>query len=351
MKTSILTKNECSAMRGIAIMAIMLHNYCHWLRGTVRENEYKFYADRAAGMWQALFSPDDLFLANMLSFFGHYGVPVFLFLSGFGLVLKYENPSCPRYSTYGFMRVHYLKLLRMMVPGFVFFIIIDIITPRSFHFYCDKIIEQGLMIINIFPEPNKWIWPGPYWFFGLMLELYLIYRLLLYRRSSWIVAVAIVVGFLAQVFCDPTGDTLNYLRYNAVGGILPFGCGILAARHLCGGGLSSFSRWQWCILTVVSSALVVVMSLYELSWYFTPVVVILATICLVKSLPDLLLHWSVWLGGISAAMFVTHPAMRKIFIPVSHRGDVYDGLMLYVIAAIGVAWVFEIIISKMKSEG
>ena len=29
-------------MRGIAIMAIMLHNYCHWLRGTVRENEYKF---------------------------------------------------------------------------------------------------------------------------------------------------------------------------------------------------------------------------------------------------------------------------------------------------------------------
>ena len=93
------------------------------------------------------------------------------------------------------------------------------------------------------------------------------------------------------------------------------------------------------------------MSLYELSWYFTPVVVILATICLVKSLPDLLLHWSVWLGGISAAMFVTHPAMRKIFIPVSHRGDVYDGLMLYVIAAIGVAWVFEIIISKMKSEG
>ena len=70
-------------MRGIAIMAIMLHNYCHWLNGTVRENEYKFHADRAAGMWQALTSPDDLFLANMLSFFGHYGVPVFLFLSGF----------------------------------------------------------------------------------------------------------------------------------------------------------------------------------------------------------------------------------------------------------------------------
>ena len=236
-----------------------------------------------------------------------------------------------------------------MAAGFVFFIIIDIMTPRSFHFYCDKIIEQGLMVINLFPEPNTWIWPGPYWFFGLMIELYLIYRLFIYRRSSWIVAALIAICFLAQVFCDPTGDTLNYLRYNAVGGILPFGCGILAARHLCGGSITSITRWQWALLTLVSSALVVVMSLYELSWYFAPVAVILATVCLVKSLPRWLLDWSVWLGGISAAMFVTHPAMRKIFIPVSHRGDVYDGLMLYVIAAIGVAWGVGLLILQIKN--
>ena len=95
----------------------------------------------------------------------------------------------------------------------------------------------------------------------------------------------------------------------------------------------------------------VVLRLYDLSWCFTRVVVCLASTCLAKSRPDLLFLGSVCLGGISAAMFVTHPAMRKIFIPVSHRGDVYDGLMLYVIAAIGVAWVFGIIISKMKSEG
>ena len=182
-----------------------------------------------------------------------------------------------------------------------------------------------------------------------MIELYLIYRLFIYRRSSWIVAALIAICFLAQVFCDPTGDTLNYLRYNAVGGILPSGCGILAARHLCGGSITSITRWQWALLTLVSSALVVVMSLYELSWYFAPVAVILATVCLVKSLPRWLLDWSVWLGGISAAMFVTHPAMRKIFIPVSHRGDVYDGLMLYVIAAIGVAWGVGLLISKIKN--
>ena len=348
-RKTILTKSECSAMRGIAIIAIILHNYCHMLRGTVRENEYKFFAERAARMWHALMSPDDLFLANMLSFFGHYGVPVFLFLSGFGLVLKYESDNSPKYRTMSFMRFHYLKLLRIMVPGFIFFIIIDIITPRSFHFYCEYIISQGLMIINLLPEPNVNIWPGPYWFFGLMLELYLIYRLLLYRRSSWFTVAAIVVCFIAQIPCDPQGDTLNYLRYNAVGGVLPFGCGILAARHLCGSRIEEITRWQWAALTLVASAMVVVMSLYELSWYWTPVVIVIATVCLVKSLPKWLSGWMVWFGGISAAMFVTHPAMRKIFIPVSHRGDTYDGLMLYVIAAIGVAWAMDKVIQRIAS--
>ena len=40
----LLSRKECSAMRGVAILAIMLHNYCHWLKGIVRENEYTWQA-------------------------------------------------------------------------------------------------------------------------------------------------------------------------------------------------------------------------------------------------------------------------------------------------------------------
>ena len=39
-----LTRKECSALRGIAILGIMLHNYCHWLRMAVKENEFTFSA-------------------------------------------------------------------------------------------------------------------------------------------------------------------------------------------------------------------------------------------------------------------------------------------------------------------
>ena len=40
----ILTRRECSAMRGIAILAIMLHNYCHFIGKIVKENEYMYQA-------------------------------------------------------------------------------------------------------------------------------------------------------------------------------------------------------------------------------------------------------------------------------------------------------------------
>lgn len=239
----ILTRNECSAMRGIAIIAIMLHNYCHFIGKIVKENEYMFQTVNNDRLWYALMHPDELLPVHLLSYFGHYGVPVFLFLSGFGLVLKYETSQRDRRAVGcdlrqgmnpcgvgRFLRYHYLKLLRMLIVGFTLFLMVDAVTPGRFAFHWDNVLAQLLMYINVLPEPDKIIWPGIYWFFGLMMELYIVYRLLIYRRSSWVVVALIVVCWLLQVFCDPDGDTLNRLRYNFIGGMLPFGLGILAAR-------------------------------------------------------------------------------------------------------------------------
>ena len=89
----ILTRRECSAMRGIAILAIMLHNYCHFIGRIVKENEYQYLEQNNTRLWQVLTNPDELLPVHLLSYFGHYGVPVFLFLSGFGLVMKYLSEA------------------------------------------------------------------------------------------------------------------------------------------------------------------------------------------------------------------------------------------------------------------
>ena len=91
MKEELLSRAECNALRGLAIAGIFLHNYAHWLGPIVKENEYQFFQRNVDWFNQVLIHPDANLLLHLLSFFGHYGVPVFLFLSAYGLVKKYEK--------------------------------------------------------------------------------------------------------------------------------------------------------------------------------------------------------------------------------------------------------------------
>ena len=47
-------------MRGIAILAIMLHNYCHFIGKIVKENEYMYQEVNNNRLWQVLTNPDEL---------------------------------------------------------------------------------------------------------------------------------------------------------------------------------------------------------------------------------------------------------------------------------------------------
>jgi hypothetical protein len=353
MKQELLSRAECTAMRGIAILAIVLHNYCHFIGKIVKENEYQFFTSNNDRLWHALTNPDELLPVHLLSYFGHYGVPVFLFLSGFGLVKKYEHGD--RVATLPFVRYNYLKLLRMLIVGFSLFIIVDMLTPGRFQFHWYNVVAQLAMYINVLPEPDRIIWPGIYWFFGLMIQLYIVYRLLIYRRNSWWVVGLITICWLLQAFCDPEGETLNRLRYNSIGGMLPFGLGIILARIPTLGmkcshvGNEMFPRWEYFAALLVSSGLIVAMCFWYQAWFWIPALIIIGTIALVKIMPKWMLSVITWIGSISAAMFVAHPIARKLFITVAWKQDIYDGLMLYVIATIALSWAVKQIIDRIPS--
>ena len=39
MNSAILSRPACNALRGLAIIGIFMHNYCHWLGPIVKEND------------------------------------------------------------------------------------------------------------------------------------------------------------------------------------------------------------------------------------------------------------------------------------------------------------------------
>ena len=178
-----------------------------------------------------------------------------------------------------------------------------------------------------------------------MLQLYLIYRVEIFRRSSWVVVFLIVLCWLVQAVCLPTSDTLNQLRYNSIGGILPFGLGILYARFEPKVPLSA------CYLLAIGSLVGIFLgSLHYQTWFVVPAFVCVFGLTFVRILPQVLQNSLAWVGSISAALFVSHPITRKIFIPISRQGDVYPGLVLYFLASIVVAIVFKRLIKLVSDE-
>ena len=360
-----LTRTECNALRGLAIIGIFLHNYCHWLRPVVKENEYQYIQRNVDNLYQVLQgSWDELFFFHILSFFGHYGVPIFLFLSAYGLTMKYEQklPTGPTNNQetqaplplFGFIKYHWLKLFRMMIVGFVAFTMVDNMTKGPHLYKVMDIVGQMGLFNNLLPHPDDVIWPGPYWFFGLMLQLYIVYRLLLYRRH-WLWNVGLIVLSLAiQLACDPESDALNRWRYNFIGGMLPFGAGLLYARSVRPWGTAT--NFVAFILSVLA---ILLMSFSYLTWYFVPLAICIASITFVKLISRLevaigckslsFMNILSWVGSISAALFVCHPITRKIFIPISKAGDYWTGLLLYTIASLCLAWLFKELMKKIPS--
>ena len=122
-----------------------------------------------------------------------------------------------------------------------------------------------------------------------------------------------------------------------VGGMLPFGMGVLYARHG-----RELSPRAYLALAAVSAAVVYFGSFAFQAWLWVPAFVVVGAVATVKLIPEKALTPMVWFGAMSSALFVVHPVTREIIIKMSYRGQVYTGLIVYVVASILLAWLFKL---------
>ena len=365
----LLSRTESAALRGIAILGIILHNYCHFLGFAVKENEYKFDSSRPMQFFDKLFSLDSDLFIHFFSFLGHYGVPIFLFISGYGLVKKYEahpqtgneNPSLREGHSVGFafIRKHFLKLFRLMIIGYLVFIGVYLLrhSDGAQVYSWDHVLTQLTMTINFFYfDPDHIIKPGPYWYFGLMLQLYILYILVIYRWRQNSLLIALAAGSILLEACfGNQQDWLNYIRYNFIGGLLPFCMGIWAARR---DPLSNSPEGEsnskpplgdvGCAL--ISALFVLFGGMYFWTWLIVPAFIATGAIATVKLLSackgilsplSALLSPLSWLGSISAMLFVMHPIARELIISHYRRIDIYGGILIYLLSSVALAMLLK----------
>ena len=346
---TLLSRSECNIMRGLAIIIIIINNFTHVLKGVFFDSELSYLWSSVEGFMNNLSHPDALLPLNILSFYCPYGVMLFIFLSGYGLTLKYEKDSTQSAPVKGFIANHYSKLFILQLKGLALYLMCFFLCFQ--HSIMDGTMAfQVLLVGNM--NPFQKILPGPYWFFGMIMEMYVIYRLIIYRRKD-IVAIALTVLSLVVMACtEPESPLLIYLRNNCFLAILPFCMGVLAARHLDRRFLS-LDKPLVCLGWFAVAFILLTLSKFNFySWLFMPIFIVATAVTLVKMISKvrLLDNTFSWLGAMSGMLFVVHPAVRDILIArTNESGAYYTMTFIYLAITFGLSIMLKPLISGKKS--
>lgn len=334
-RESLLSRSECNIMRGLAILVIITNNFGHLVNGVHPDNEFTYDYANVRGFLDSLLHLNSLFPLELLSFYSPFGVMLFIFLSGYGLTLKYEYGNGQSVSSMHFIKDHYIKLFSMQAKGLALFLVFFIMYDVNVIVYFGPFVKQLLMIENLSLEHI--IIPGPYWFFGMIMEVYIIYRLIFYKRSSWLMMSIVALSLFVMALLNPVGELLYYLRINFCLALLPFSLGVLAARHW---GAYSFifeSKMRVILLFVISFLLLTLCKFNFYSWLFMPVFIVTTSVSFVILLSRMNFFASLfgWVGGLSGVLFVVHPSLRQILIErANESGHYYSVVFVYLFLTI-----------------
>ena len=139
------------------------------MHGAIFENEFMYQSWHVSKLLDYLSHPDERLPLQLFSFFGHYGVVIFVFLSAYGLEKKYGRTT-KEVRPLPFIWTHYLKLLSMCIVGYAAYLLLNafyVSYPASTIF---GVLSQLTMLCNLQICSFDTFAPGPYWYFGLMLD-------------------------------------------------------------------------------------------------------------------------------------------------------------------------------------
>ena len=330
------TKRDTAILKGFGILCIVFHNYFHWLLPSPGENEFSFSPDRLFRFFDLLVNEPGELVNTLFSYFGHYGVQVFLLVSGFGLtvsMLRQEKGWLV------FVWERFRKLYPLLLTGLVVcFLGMVLMQGRVFtSFEWQEIGYRLLFIHTLLPESGL-SFNGPWWFFALILQLYLLFPLLYrcMRRWGWKAFAVVCVVSYGMIFLFREVLTLYHgtiLMQNAPGHLPEFCLGILLA----------FSRdkkisWAWLALAV---AVFCLGNRYALFYPFTFLALSLVMVFAYQGLKSLSFkkRWLseplAYFGGISMLLFAVHGYFRQPFLNLAASwptplGHLSTGLLFFV---------------------
>lgn len=310
MSTFSISKQQTNILKGVGILLIVLHNYFHWVSPLTGENEFVFDVQHTLNMFGSLKNSIAEIPNTLFTFFGHYGVQLFIFISGYGLAKSYQKKQ----QTYvKFIKKRIAKIYPAFLIAIVLLILYNFIvksyTPTLS--WLAKICLKIAMLHTLVPRQALSI-NGPWWFYGLIFQLYILFIPLFYciKRWRWYGFMLITIISYIGIFIlyQPLLNIDIYIMANALGHVPEFILGIALAL------LPKFERkWYWFLLSIV------IFSFGNVTFYVFPFSFLAITYVLITSLSTnfkkqaWLVKIIIFYGELSMFLFAVHAFFRNPF--------------------------------------
>lgn len=343
MRINNITKEDTLIFKAIGILLIILHNFFHWMPPYTGENEWDFSIDRVNMLFIETTKYPTEFINLFFSYFGHYGVQIFIFISAVGLTLSMQR----RNRSWGVFIIERLKkLYPLLFTGLVFMFFYEIIfAGKLFSFNLFKEFFYKLLFIHLFNvTPGSALsLMGPWWFFGLIFQLYVLFPFLYkfikkYRLKAFISICIFSYTWMFLSFFVYKPETTILLLQNAPGHLPEFALGILLV-HNYGKKINPI----WFVLSLV---VFVLGNFYKPFFPFTFLSITMLFYWFISNISKFIQNKTKFLkktlyfyGSISMILFVIHGSLRPSFINISGEtfyGRIF-GAILFLIAATGLS--------------
>ena len=317
-----LTRADASVIKALAILMIVAHNYFHQVKPFPGENEMAFHAET---FWKMVFQiaehPFDAF-HPIASFFGHYGVHIFLFMSGYGLTKK----------ALGYVQKHggisWTDLWKVSLNQIAKIVSLTLVGVSILCLY--KYIAWGTLpdaefftkylVFLTFTENLR---PGDFgyfvsvwWFMALIVQFYLLFPIIfkgLSRHAYLTLSIGVVCQLLAVSIYEPLLEQHVLVYATPLGQMFLFMLGgyLAMGRRL--------SRWIVLPLVVVLPLTFIDPNFFHLSFVAVTVFLMLAYGLLRERL--IASKTLLWIGGMSMFIYIVHGDLRWQVIPVVNEAQ------------------------------
>lgn len=330
---SLLDSNQ---LKAICILLIIAHNYFHCLEPLIGENEMVFGQSNFNNFLMALKqTPYDL-LRPFFSFFGHYGVHIFIFLSGYGLTKKCFNQNITEFSSlYRISFGQIFKIVKLTLVGFVFLLIFQwlVFGESNWLGYLKGYGEFLTFSQNLRPD-KIYSLVSVWWFLCLIVQFYLVFPLL-YRLATdnkrAFICLSVLAVLASVVLYKPLLAQKIYVYATPLGHLAVFALGM----HFALG--RSVPQWSIAVALVIFPFSLINEAFFHLSF----ISVVLLSIALYDRFKERVRSVSVlhFIGGLSMFLYIVHGDMRKPFLhwlsPMS-QASVAQSYWIFVLFVISV---------------